>query len=117
MIVSVDNKPTNRFALIKGEIKRVKFTVTDENNDAVDCSSATCTFHAKKTMGDVADLTVADGTMDKTSAASGIIYVPIDTTNLTHSTDYFCELKVEYSATSIDHSGEIILTINQSIVE
>lgn len=117
MIISVDNKDTNRFSLIKGEIKRVKFTVTDENDDAVDCSSATITFHAKETKGAAADLTVADGAMDKTSAVSGIIYVPVDTTGLTHSTDYYCELKIEFSASSIDHSGEIIMTINQPIVE
>lgn len=117
MIISLDNKDTNRFALIKGEIKRIKFTIKDETGDVIDCSSATLTFEAKETKGAAADLSVINSSMDKTSAASGIVYVPIDTTSLTHSTDYYCELKVEFSVTSIDHSGEMIMTINQPIVE
>lgn len=117
MIISVDNKNTNRFALVKGEIKRLKFTIRDENNDVVDCSSATFLFHAKETKGTAADLTVVNASFDVTNAATGIIYCPIDTTGLTHSTDYFAELQITFSASNIDHSGEMIMTINQPIVE
>lgn len=117
MILLLDSKNTNRFSLIKGEIKRIKFTIIDSVGDVIDCSNTTVTFQAKETKGASADLTVIDSSMDKTSAASGIIYVPIDTTSLTHSTDYYCELKLVFSVASVDHSGEMIMTINQPIVE
>lgn len=117
MIITVDNKPTNRFALIKGEKKNIKFTIRDADDDLIDCSGAMATFEAKETIGGSADLSVADGSMDKTDSANGVICVPIDTTGLTHSTDYYCELELVFSSASIDHSGQIIMTINQPIVE
>lgn len=117
MIITVDNRPTNRLALIKGEKKSFKFTLRDSDSDLIDCSGTQATFEAKKTIGGSADLSVADASMDKSEATSGVIYIPIDTTGLTHSTTYYCELRLVYSAASIDHSGRIILTINQPIVE
>ena len=116
MIISIDNKDTNRFALIKGEKKNVKFTIQDENGDAKDCSSATLTFVSKSDKDGSADLTVADGSMDKTDAATGIVLVPVDTTGLTHATTYYSELKIAYSGTSVDHSGDILMTITQPVV-
>ena len=116
MIISINNIDTNRFALIKGEKKRIKFTIRDENNDVIDCSTATFEFQAKADKDQAADLTVSDGSFDKTDAANGIVYCPIDTTSLTISTDYYSELQITFSATSIDHSGDIIMTINQPVV-
>lgn len=117
MIVQIDNRDTNSFAMVKGEIKKTKFTIQDKNGTVIDCSSATLTFNGKATMGASADISVVDAEMDKTSATAGIIYVPIDTTTLNHTTTYFCELKIEFSASSVDHSGPILMTINQAIVE
>jgi hypothetical protein len=116
MIILINNKKTNRLSLIEGEKKNIQFTVKDNQGTVVDISSATLSLMVKLTKDTSALITVADGSFTKTDAANGIVLAPIDTTALTYGNEYFMELKITYSANSIDYSGDIKLTITQPTV-
>lgn len=59
--------------VIKGEKKRLKFTVVDSDGVAVDCTDTTCTLDAFDSSQQVVDKEEVD--FDKTDAATGILYV------------------------------------------
>lgn len=117
MIISVDNIRTNKLKIIKGEKKYFEFIVYDKNDQTIDLSTATLEFQVKTAPGQTADLTVLNGSMDKADAASGKVLIPVDTTTLTAGVEYYTELRIIFGLNSVDHSGSLMLSVDQPIVE
>ena len=95
----------------QGEAKTSTITITDESGSVIDVSTATLTLTVKERMSDTTALfTIADGSMDKSQAASGIVGVPFSASNLNRSGKIFAILKVEFSAANIKIGAFISLT-------
>lgn len=99
--------------LKQNEAKTITFTVTDADGNAVDVSSATFTLKFKsnrQATGYVIEK--ADGDFDKTQGASGIVTVDLSTTDTNQTAgDYVGELTITISASNIDKSKDITMTI------
>ena len=100
------------------EAKTIRFTIKDANGDAVPVDAATLTFGVKRLKSDPAyKIEKADGTFDKTLAASGIVTVPVSTADLDYSQDlYVGELKIHFSGSNIDKSADIDFTITDPVI-
>jgi hypothetical protein len=106
------------FTLKQKEAKTLRFTIRDKLTGAVvDVSSATLTFAGQKQVNpDGLDITKADGTFGKVDAENGIVTLPLSASDLDLDAEvYECELKVEFSASNIDKSTHIELTIEEAI--
>lgn len=101
----------------QGEGKTLVFTVTDENDVAVDISTASCTFTLKRAKTS-SNIIVQKGHADINlgSAASGIAKVTLteDDTDVTAGL-YYGELKVWFTASSVEKSDDLFLTIEQAV--
>ena len=105
--------------LKQGEAKTIQFTVTDSSGDAVDVSAATSAFFVKKRKSDTAALiskysTATDFTV--TSATAGIISCVLNATNTDQTPGkYVSELTLAWSATNIDKSTNLSVSITQKV--
>lgn len=100
------------------EAKTVRFTVTDADGSAVDLSTSTLQFDIKRHKRDTTALvTKADAVFDKTSAALGIVTVPLSETDLDQAYgDYVGELKIVFSGSNIDKSADISIEIQKAVI-
>lgn len=85
--------PDDSLTRIKGEKKKLKFTVTDSDGNTVDVSSTTCTLYAYNESGQ-AFTQIEDGSFDKTEASSGILYA---TVTFGTSGDFTMVLKIAFT--------------------
>jgi len=103
--------------LKQGEGKNFKFTVTDSDGAVVDITTSTLTFTVKRKKSDsTALIEKLDAVFDKTDAVNGIAKVNLDEddTNLSPR-QYIAELKVYFSASSVEKSQDIIIIIEQAV--
>jgi len=100
------------------EAKTLRFTIKDAAGDPVNVSAATLTFGVKRLKSDPAYIIEkADGTFDKTLAASGIVTLPLSADNLDQEKNlYVGELKIHFSSSNIDKSGDIDFTIIKPVI-
>lgn len=103
--------------LKQGEGKNLKFTVTDDDGNVVDITSATLTYTLKRKKKDTTPLIQKeDSDFDKTQATSGIARVPLSQTDTDLSPRiYVSELKVFFSATSVDKSQDILIIVEEAV--
>ena len=101
--------------LKQAEYKTATFTLTDRDDDPADVSSATLTLTCKKVGAKDVSFTVADGDMDKTDAADGIVVITFTETATALAGDYEMELKAVYSATHIVKSDDLTLKITRAL--
>ena len=95
----------NNNTMKQGEAKTITFTVTDNDGDAVDCSSTTASFKLVKELGGATFLTKVDADFDKTDAITGILYVNVSSVESNIDCDkYFSQLTLQFTATNIDKS-------------
>ena len=105
--------------LKQGEAKTIQFTVTDSSGDAVDVSAATSAFFVKKRKSDTAALiskysTSTDFTV--TDATAGVISCVLNATNTDQTPGrYVSELTLAWSATNIDKSTDLSVSITQKV--
>jgi hypothetical protein len=101
------------------EAKTVRFTCTS-GGSAVDLSTATLLFMVKKSkLESDSQASISKGNADfgVASAASGIVTVDLSATDLTLSDGaYVGELKVIFSASNIDKSSDIAITIEKAVI-
>jgi hypothetical protein len=99
-----------------GEAKTIRFTVTDDGA-AVDLSTATLRFLLKESKADTEYLvSKEDGDFGKAQASSGIVTVPLSSTDLTQSVGrYVGELEITFSASNVDRSTDIDVVIEQAV--
>ena len=97
-------------ALIQGEQKILKLTITDNvTKEAVNLTGCTFAFRMKpKTTGTNIDKEDAD--FDKSEVLDGIVKVTLLTTDLAVVKSYDCQLKITFPNDEIDKSR--IFTIN-----
>lgn len=100
------------------EAKTVRLTIKDANGDPISVSAATLTFGVKRLKSDSSYIIeIADGTFDKTLAASGIVTFPLSATNLDQNPAlYVGELKIHFSGSNIDKSADIDFTIINPVI-
>lgn len=96
--------------------KRIKFTVTDSDDEPVPLATATCNFVLKKTKDDAAYLLeIVDGSMDKTEATDGVVYVPLTATDTDQNPgSYVGELELIFSAADKDYSSDVDIEIEKT---
>ena len=105
--------------LKQGEAKTIQFTITDSSADALDVSAATMSFFVKKRKSDTAALiakysTSTDFTV--TDATAGIISCVLNATNTDQTPGkYVSELTLAWSATNIDKSTDLSVSITQKV--
>jgi len=107
-----------------GEAKTVQFTITDSDG-AVDVSSATLSFIAKRKTVDAdasAIITKADAAFTRTGGgvydeAAGIVGLPLSTSDLAVAPGtYIGELKIIFTAGSnVDKSSNITIEIEPAV--
>lgn len=104
--------------LKKKEAKTVALTITDENGSVVDVSEATLTFVVKKNLSDSdAVITKNDDDFDKTDASKGEVSFTLTTEDTDRIGIFVGELKIYFSATDIDKSGNISLKFEEAITD
>ena len=105
--------------LKRKEAKTITFTITDSDGSAVDVSSATLTFAVKQNITDsTVIITKADGDFDKTQAANGIVTCILTATDTDRSADDFVgELKIYFSASNVDKSSTINISIKEAVTD
>lgn len=102
--------------LIQKEVVILELTIKDKDTGAIlDVSSATITLYCKDVLDDSTtyQFTIADGSIDKTQGASGIIQVPLSSTNLDWYGTKYCILKIQFSPTNV-RKGYFKLELTQS---
>jgi len=107
-----------KITLKQKEAKTVKFTIKDEAGNVVDVSGATLSFQVKKSKSDTTPkISKTDTDFDKAQAASGIVTVNLTTTDTNLDPGvYVAELKIEFTATNIDKSADIVFEIQQAVI-
>ena len=102
----------------QGEAKTLTLTVT-EGGTAVDLSAATLEFAVKKRKSDTSYvIRKEDGDFDKTQAADGIVSVDLSAADTDQDPwSYIGELKVSFSASSIDKSADLTVVIEQAVID
>jgi hypothetical protein len=103
--------------LKQGEGRTLKFTVTDSDGNPVDITSAVLTYTIKRTKNSTTELVQkTDDDFNKLDSASGIAKVTLSETDtdLTQGI-YYSELKVYFSANSVEKSDDILLIIEQAV--
>ena len=103
--------------LKQGEAKALRFTVTDSDSDAIDCSSSICTFTVKTDKSSATNLIQKeDASFDKTNAATGILLLPLNVTDTNQTPqEYIAELKIYLAVTSILKSVDITFIVQKSV--
>lgn len=100
----------------RGEAKTVVFTITDKDGNAVDCNSTTVSFVVEDRDDQSVVLTKDDASFDKTGAANGILRLALSSTDLDQAPDeYTAELKIIFTASSIDKSVDIDFIVDRAI--
>ena len=97
-----------KLTLIQKEAKTLKFTITDADGVAVDASLATLEFYLKQNDDSDPEYTRLDASFDKTDAATGIVKLPLSTTEMDYVGIYSGLLKVTFSASNIDKNYFLI---------
>lgn len=100
------------------EAKTLKFTFT-EDSAAKDMTGATFTFMVKFVKGD-SSYTVekADASFDKTSIASGIVYVTLTISDLDLAPGtYVAEIRAYFSDSSVDLSADITFVVKEAVYD
>jgi len=98
------------------EAKTLTFTIKDEDGDPVSVDTATLTFQAADADG-TKIVDIADEDFDKTLASSGIVTCVLTTTHTAIAGDLTGDLKIYFTATSIDKSANIIIHILSAITD
>lgn len=95
----------------------LQFTITDSSGSAVDVSSATLSLEIKRNkLEDTANISKADGDFDKTDAATGVVTVPITSTDTDITPgSYFGELKATFSASDVSITADFYFEITRSV--
>jgi hypothetical protein len=110
---------TTTLRIKRKEAKTLRFTCTS-SGVAVNLSAATMSFMVKsdKTALDAAAIiSKVDADFGKTSAASGIVTLPLSASNTDFAPGtYYGELKSYFSATNIDKSADIKFVIEQPVI-
>lgn len=103
--------------LKRGEAKRIKFTIIDQDDNIVHCFSTTCSFTVKCKKGDTTKIIeILDADFDKTSAESGILYITLTSTHTDiESKIYISELKINFGGNSIEKSYDINFIIEEAL--
>ena len=100
------------------EAKTVTFTCLVDGA-VVDLSTATFSFMVKQYKTDLdaaAKITKVNADFGITSAATGILYLPLSSSDLNLTPgDYIGELKITFSPVNIDKSEDIPIVIEQPI--
>lgn len=100
------------------EAKAVTFTVKDNAGAVIDVSDPTAIeFIVKDKVGGSTIISKANSDFDKTNAANGEVTVPFTAVDTATVGTYIGELKITFSADSIDKSDFINLIIKDSITE
>lgn len=100
------------------EAKAVTFTIKDNAGAVIDVSDPTTVeFMAKDKVGGTTVISKANSDFDKTNAANGEVTIPFTAADTATVGTYIGELKITFSANSIDKSDFINLIIKDSITE
>ena len=105
--------------LKQGEAKTIQFTIMDSSAGALDVSAATMSFFVKKRKSDTAALIVKYSTSTDftvTDATAGVISCVLNATNTDQTPGrYVSELTLAWSATNIDKSTDLSVSITQKV--
>ena len=93
-----------KISVIQKEAKTLKFTITDADGVVVDAALATLTFYLKCSEDSTPEYTKLDATFDKTDAATGIVKLPLSTTEMDYTGIYLGLLKTEFTSTNTPQS-------------
>lgn len=105
-------------AIKRKEAKLVTFTIKDNAGAVIDVSDPTSvSFMVKDKVGGTTVISKANSDFDKTNAANGVVTVTLTVSDTAIVGTYIGELKIQFSATSIDKSDFINMTIKDSITE
>ena len=101
------------------EAKTVRFTIKDSTGAAVDLTGSVCSFQVvSRSDYQVKLITKSDGDFDKAEAGSGILGLPLSSTNLDlQEGTYDAELKIEFSSSNIDKSKTIRFVMEKAITD
>lgn len=102
----------------QAEAKNLRLYLTSKTDKTpIDLSTATLTFTVAKRGATPETLfTVTDSEIDKSGAVSGVIFVPLSSTNLNQTPGkYVAELKIYFSADNIDKSDNIDFIVERAI--
>lgn len=101
------------------EAKTIRFTIKDATGVAVDVSDPIEVSLCVKACKDDAVCLVskANADFDKAASATGVVSVPFSTADTAQDpNDYLAELKIIFSAESVDLSSDLIIRILQSVI-
>jgi hypothetical protein len=107
---------TTRVEVKEGEAKTLKVTVTQDDS-ALDVSTATFSFAVKKRYTDATPvISKTNSDFVTTDAASGIIKIPLSSTDLAiQPFSYLADIKITFTASSIVKSQTFILEVKRAV--
>ena len=103
----------------QGEAKKITFTIK-KNGVVQDVTSGIFAFSVRKTTPAYQEMiSKADAAFDKTDAATGVVVLPLSTTDLNvnniNAGVYDAELKTTIAADDIDKSSTIKFTVERAL--
>jgi len=87
------------YDVIQREAFDLEWTITDDDGNVVDVSSAECSLYCKESKGDASyKFSKSTSDFDLSDGANGVILVTIYRADLDFSGEVYCELKVVISS-------------------
>lgn len=118
IVLTLDGESGGRLPVIQGEALPVTVTITDEDGNPVDCSTATFALGVKKSLSDtVYTIEKEHADFDISQAGSGVVVFTLEEAETENDpSNYYAELKIVFSGSSI-RKGRFTLEIKKGVTE